>query len=68
MYFYIRTFRNMCAVPNMVVFCISLTSWFPSMVLKYYYCYYYYCGGVGGGGVRNDCDEITNLVWSLSLG
>jgi hypothetical protein len=25
MYFYISTFRNMCAVPNMAVFCSSLT-------------------------------------------
>jgi hypothetical protein len=29
MYFYISTFRSMCAVPNIAVFCISLTSWFP---------------------------------------
>jgi hypothetical protein len=26
MYFYISTFRSMCAVPNMTVFCSSLTS------------------------------------------
>jgi hypothetical protein len=26
MFFYISTFRNMCAVPNMAVFCSSLTS------------------------------------------
>jgi len=25
LYFYISTFRSMCAVPNMAVFCISLT-------------------------------------------
>ena len=36
LYFYISTFRNICAVPNMAVFCSSLTSWF------YYYYYYYY--------------------------
>ena len=35
LYFYISTFRSMCAVPNMAVFCSSLTSW-------YYYYYYYY--------------------------
>jgi hypothetical protein len=29
MYFYISTFRSMCAVPNMAVFC------------NYYYYYYY---------------------------
>jgi hypothetical protein len=55
MYFYIRTFRSMCAVSNMAVFCTSLTSWFPGMVFTYflndfemvpvapnYYYYYYY--------------------------
>jgi hypothetical protein len=36
MYFYIRTFRSMCAVPNMAVSCSSLTSWFPGMVLTYF--------------------------------
>ena len=29
LYFYISTFRSMCAVPNMAVFCSSLTSCFP---------------------------------------
>ena len=28
LYFYISTFRSMCAVPNMAVFCSSLTSCF----------------------------------------
>jgi hypothetical protein len=32
MYFYISTFRSMCAVPNMAVFCSSLILWFPGMV------------------------------------
>jgi hypothetical protein len=36
MYFYISTFRSMCAVPNMAVFCSSLMSWFPGMVLTYF--------------------------------
>jgi hypothetical protein len=31
--FYISTFRSMCAVPNMAVFCSSRTSWFPGMLL-----------------------------------
>ena len=35
-YFYISTFRSMCAVPNMAVFCISLTSCFPGMLLAYF--------------------------------
>jgi hypothetical protein len=26
----------MCAVPNMAVFCSSLTSWYPGMVLTYF--------------------------------
>ena len=29
LYFYISTFCSMCAVPNMAVFCSSLTSCFP---------------------------------------
>ena len=33
LYFYISTFRSMCAVHNMAVFCSSLTSWFPGMLL-----------------------------------
>jgi len=42
LYFYISTFRSMCAVPNMALFCSSLTSCFPGMLLAYYYYYYYY--------------------------
>ena len=34
--FYISTFRSMCAVPNMAVFCNSLTSCFPGMLLTYF--------------------------------
>ena len=36
LYFYISTFRIMCAVPNMAVFWSSLTSWFPGMLLTYF--------------------------------
>jgi len=36
LYFYVSTFRSMCAVPNMAVFCISFTSWFPGMLLRYF--------------------------------
>jgi hypothetical protein len=36
MYFHISTFRSMCAVPNMAVFCSSLTSWFPVMMFTYF--------------------------------
>ena len=36
LYFYISTFRSMCAVPNMAVCCSSLTSWFPGMLLTYF--------------------------------
>ena len=36
LYFYVSTFRSMCAVPNIAVFCSSLTSWFPGMLLMYF--------------------------------
>jgi hypothetical protein len=32
---HISTFRIMCAVSNMAVFCSSFISWFPCMVLRY---------------------------------
>ena len=36
LYFYISTFRSMCAVPIMAVFYSSLTSWFLGMLLTYF--------------------------------
>ena len=36
LFFYISTFRSMCAVPNMAVFCSYLTSCFPGMLLTYF--------------------------------
>ena len=36
LYFYVSTFRSVCAVPNMAVFCSSFTSWFPGMLLMYF--------------------------------
>ena len=36
LYYYVSTFRIMCAVPNMAVFCSSFTSWFPGMLLMYF--------------------------------
>jgi hypothetical protein len=36
LYFYVSTFRSMCAVPNMAVFCSSFTSWFPGTSLMYF--------------------------------
>jgi hypothetical protein len=36
LYFYISTFRSKCALPNMAVFCSSLTSWFPGTLLTYF--------------------------------
>ena len=36
LFFYVSTFRSMCAVPNMAVFCSSLTSCFPVMFLTYF--------------------------------
>jgi hypothetical protein len=40
LYFYVSTFRSMCAVPNMAVFCSSLTLWFPGMLLTYFLNYF----------------------------
>jgi hypothetical protein len=45
LYFYISTFRSMCPVPNMAVFCSSLTSWFPGMLLTYF---------------LNDCETVCH--------
>ena len=36
LYFYISTFRSMCAVPNMAVFWSSLTPCFHGMLLTYF--------------------------------
>ena len=36
LYFYISTSRSMCAVPNMAVFCSSLTLCFPGVLLTYF--------------------------------
>ena len=36
LYFYVSTFRSMCAVPNMAVFCSSFTSWLPGTLLMYF--------------------------------
>jgi len=40
LYFYISTIWSMCAVPNMAVFCSSLTSYFPGMLLMYFLNYF----------------------------
>ena len=37
LYFYLSTFRSMCAVPNKAVFCSSFTSWFPGCCLCIFY-------------------------------
>ena len=36
LHFYISTFRSRCALPNVAVFCSSLTSCFPGMLLTYF--------------------------------
>ena len=36
LYFYISTFRSMCAIPNMALFWSFLTSCFPGMLLTYF--------------------------------
>jgi len=39
LFFYVSTFRSMCAVPSMAVFCSSVTSWLPGMSLTYFLIY-----------------------------
>ena len=36
LHFYISTSRSVCAMPKMAVFCSSLTSFFPGMLLTYF--------------------------------
>jgi len=36
LFFYVSTFRIMCVMPNMAVFCSSLTSWFPGTSFTYF--------------------------------
>jgi len=36
LYFYISSFRSICAVPNMAVFWSSLTLYFPGMLLTHF--------------------------------
>jgi hypothetical protein len=36
LYLYVNSFRSVCAVPNMAVFCSSLTSWFLGTLLTYF--------------------------------
>ena len=36
LYFYVSTFRSMCALLNMAVFCSSFTSRFPGMLFMYF--------------------------------
>jgi hypothetical protein len=36
LHLYSSTFRSMCAVPNMAVFCNSWTSWFSGTLLRYF--------------------------------
>ena len=36
LHLYISTFRSMCAVPSMAVFCSSFTPCFPGMLLTYF--------------------------------
>ena len=40
LYLYISAFRSMCAVLNMAVFCSSLPSCFPGMLLTYFLNYF----------------------------
>jgi hypothetical protein len=40
LYFYISTFRSVCAVPSMAVFCSSLISCLPGILLRYFLNYF----------------------------
>jgi hypothetical protein len=40
LYLYVSTFRSMCAVPNVTVFCSYLASWFPGILLTYFLNYF----------------------------
>ena len=40
LFFYISTFRSKCAVPNMSVFCSTLTSCFAVISLRYFLNYF----------------------------
>jgi hypothetical protein len=55
LYFYVSTFRSMCAVPNMAIFCSSLTSWLPGMLLTYF---------------RNDFEmvPVAHITTGITLG
>jgi len=61
LYFYISTFRSMCAVPNMAVFCSSLTSCFPGIC---YYYYYYYSKSTTLKKTTNKI-QTTHLMWII---
>jgi len=67
LYFYISTFRNMCAVPNMAVVCSSLPSCFPGMLLtyflNYYYYYYYYATETMQHGGYSDGDLFIYILF-----
>ena len=66
LYFYISTFRSVCAVPNMAVFCSSLTSCFPGMLLTYFlndfeiYYYYYYAPRWGCTKINSFTSQFTH--------
>jgi hypothetical protein len=72
LYFYMSTFRSLYAVPNIAVYCSSLISCFPGMLLKYCQCDFEMdpvapiITGIiiwgGGGGRRSSTLIISNPV------
>ena len=58
LYFYISTFRSMCAVLNTAVFCSSLTSWFPGMLLTSFLDYF---------EIVPDAPLITGITFVFTL-
>ena len=67
LYFYISTFRSMCAVPNMAVFFSSLNSCFPGTLLTYFLNYFEI---VPVAPIITDITFIINIIiivinWSI---
>ena len=67
LYFYVSTFRSMCAVPNMAVFCSSFTSWFPGVLLMYFLNYFEMVQVAPIiTGITLDFDRLCGLVVRVS--
>jgi hypothetical protein len=63
MNFYVSTFRSLWSVPNMAVFCSSLPSWFPGMVLT---CFLNDFEVVPVAPIITGIIIITSIIWKNS--